>query len=315
VSLILEAPDSIPKKRTPSFRFHLEYTLKCGQIFRWQKNSGGYVGFVDGFPLYLSQQDTKFTIFPQGDFEAKIGWFLRLDDPLESIVQEWEGDPVLSEAARIFEGLRLTRQNPWICLAGFVLSIVSNIPKIESSLEKIARHAGEPVQFMNQTLYHFPKPEHIARMRESTLRRFGIGFRAKYLRGCAKAIAEGFPLETLRSKPYEEAKAALMSLPGIGEKVADCILLYSLDHVEAFPVDVWMKRILEHFYFRGRQKSEKYLSEWGRDHFGKWAGYAQQYLYTYGRMKLDRQSPFRNLYSGSIASTNFSSNSRSAFSI
>lgn len=269
---------------TPSFPFHLEYTLKCGQIFGWRKINGGFAGSIENEPVYIEETDASTLLFIGSDSACeKAKQFFRFDDRLEEITASWQSDPILSEASRRFRGLRLLKQDPWQCTAGFILSIVSNIPKIETTLSKLVHHHKN----------RFPTPEEIARIPESTLRKFGMGFRARYLKATARKIADGFPLQTLAERPYPEAKQALMELPGIGEKVADCILLFGLGHLEAFPVDVWMKRIVETLYFKKRTKTEKYISEWGRNRFGRNAGYAQQYLYTYGRLLLDRQSLFR----------------------
>jgi N-glycosylase/DNA lyase len=267
---------------TPPSLFHLHYTLMCGQIFGWKKIAQGFAGLIDNRPLYLEQH--QHAIFCVGSHEKlHISRFFRWDDPLEEIKKTWENEPILVKAFYKYQGLRLIRQNPWDCLVGFILSSYSNIPKIKKNLENIAKYKKKSLNFMGTKLYSVPSPEEIASMREKTLRALGIGFRAPYLLECAKKIANGFPLETLKRLPFLEARKSLMELPGIGEKVADCILLFSLEHLEAFPVDVWIQRALEKFYFEGKSKSPKYLSEWGRERFGKYAGYAQQYLYMLAR--------------------------------
>lgn len=279
--------------------FHLHYTLKCGQVFGWKFFFGGYLGFPGDFPAHLVQEeDTLRVTATAGAFAAwggeGIARYFRWDDPLEGIALEWKGDPILQEAFRTFPGLRLIRQEPWPCMVSFLLSSCSNIPKIDSTLEKLSHHAGTPARLLGVHLAAVPNAKRIAGLREATLRRFGMGYRAPYLRASARKVARGFPLESLRALPYPEARKTLLTFPGIGEKVADCILLYGCDQLESFPVDVWMKRIVEHFYFRGWKKTPRYIADWGRERFGKHAGYAQQYLYTYGRWRLDPQSPFRN---------------------
>jgi len=246
--------------------------------------NGGFRGFIQNEPVYVEQSPHLLTLSPESAKDHAKRFF-RFDDPIDAITGRWRDDPFLSEAVRRFEGLRLIKQDPWMCTAGFILSSVSNIPKIESTLEKLMRYSG----------HRFPSPAQVAEFSEKTLREFGMGFRAKYLRAVAKEITNGFPLQKLQEVAYEDAKAALIKLPGIGEKVADCILLFGLGHLEAFPVDVWMQRIVDTYYLKGRKKTPKYVSAWGRNRFGPDAGYAQQYLYTYGRLLLDRQSPFREI--------------------
>lgn len=291
--MILETQDSLSQVPIPPSFLRLDYTLKCGQVFRWENLNGGYVGFVNFSPVYVRQEVNGFSLLGNADRLSKVTSYFRLDDPLDDITRAWKDDRILSEAAKTFRGLRLIHQEAWSCLVGFVLSIMSNIPKIETGLGKLARHCGERVRFLGSLFYATPSPKALSSLREKTLRSFGIGFRAPYLKECAREVTRGFSLEELASLPYLEAKRALMELPGIGEKVADCILLHGLGHLEAFPVDVWMKRVLEHYYFKGEEKTERYLSEWGRNKFGPWAGYAELYLYTFGRWKLDPRSPFR----------------------
>lgn len=275
---------STPSYLTPPHPFHLDYTLTCGQIFGWKKIFFGYAGIIAGRPFFLKNQENLLTVTGDSGWgQGEIGKFFRWEDPLEEIAVRLSGDAPLSRAFSRYAGLRIIRQDPWSCLVGFILSMFSSIKKIELTLDKISRRAGNSIKFEGEPVPVIPPPETLASMRERTLRGLGMGFRAPYLRACAKRIAGGFPLEALRRLPYPDAKAAIMELPGVGEKVADCILLFSLDHMEAFPVDVWMQRIVSRYYFGGKEKTTRYISEWGRERFGPLAGYAQQYLYMMGR--------------------------------
>jgi len=303
---------STPYLMTPSSPFQLDYTLKCGQLFGVREAGTGYLVGIGQTPVYIAVFGHQLAIESPSISPPDVPHFFRFDDPVQSLISLWQNDPILTDALFTFRGLRLIRQDPWQCLAGFILSSVSNIPKIETTLERLALYSRSTLTFRDATIPRFPSPSELAKMRETTLRSFGMGFRARYLRAVAKELSTGFPLDLLRTVCYEEAKDALTALPGIGGKVADCILLFSLDHLEAFPVDVWMHRIIQTFYFKGHEKSIAYCSAWGRERFGPMAGYAQQYLYTYGRWKLDPQSPFRK---GSLAQallTNFPTKSRSA---
>lgn len=267
----------------PSLPFHLSHTLGCGQIFGWKRWKSGFIGFIGNSPVFLKQiGDTVVTYGDKATLE-KLAHFFRWDDDLEMILSAWGKDKLLTKAVKKFPGLRLIRQEPWPCLAGFILSIYSNIPKIETTRERLSQYFYAPIHFMGARLYPFPSPLQVAGLSEKTLRGFGMGFRARYLKACATRIAEDFALKSLERIPYAEARARLTQLLGVGEKVADCILLYGLGRLEAFPVDVWIQRTLQRYYFNGRRKTARYLADWGRQTFGAYAGYAQQYLYAFGR--------------------------------
>jgi N-glycosylase/DNA lyase len=210
--------------------------------------------------------------------------YFRLDDDLEAIHKELGVDPVMAQALESFRGLRLLRQEPWECLACFICSVDSNIPRIIGTVERLAQTFGEPIGAAQEIAYAFPTPQAVAEAGEAALRRLGLGFRAPYLWRTARMIAEGeVALAGLRSLPYAEAKRALVTLPGVGEKVADCVLAFSLDKLEAFPIDRWVRRALIEEYLGGHRWTDRALREWAQERFGVLGAYAQQYLFQWKR--------------------------------
>ena len=267
----------------------LRATLESGQVFRWHRDGEWYRGMVGHHAYTLCQVDgglmfrTSAPSIPGA--VTDLHDFLRLDDDLETICHEMAVEKPLADAVAQHLGLRLLRQDPWECLASFVCSSVSNIPRISKNLQSVAAAYGEPVELDGSRLYRFPEPKRLAEAGEGALLSLGLGFRAGYLAQIAVRIAEGrLPLMALRQAPYDEAKKALMGLPGVGDKVADCVLTFSLDKLEGFPIDRWVRRALEDWY--GHHQKARYgeLLSWAQDRWGQRAGYVQQYLFHHRRL-------------------------------
>lgn len=183
-----------------------------------------------------------------------------------------------------FPGLRLLNQEPWEVFVAYLVSQNSNIGKITRTLESLARLAGDRVDWRGRTWMRFPDPEQMARLSLEDLRSTGMGYRAPYVRDAAQLVASGrLRLDALRRLRYEKAKDRLLEIPGVGPKVADCILLYGLGHWEAFPTDVWIERAMRELYFR-RPVAYERVGEFARSHFGPHAGYAQHFLFHYRRV-------------------------------
>ena len=265
--------------------FDLAATLESGQVFRWRRvDSASYVGMVGRHPAMVSQVEDGLSYSCEKGTEEVVQRalcdYLRLEDDLQAVYREVSDDPRVAGAISRYRGLRLLRQEPWECLVSFVCSSVSNIPRISRTLEAVAQRYGRAVSLEGHTLYAFPTPEELACVRESDLRELGLGFRAKYVAEIAPTVATGrIYLNALRQASYREAKAELMSLPGIGGKVADCVLVFSLDKLEGFPVDRWVRRCLQEWYFQGGTISDAALLSWAQGRWGRHAGYVQQYLF------------------------------------
>lgn len=281
--------------------FSLHHTLSCGQTFRWEKHGEWWVGVAreTAFKIRQTNSTLEFKSSKEDSASEFIWNYFRLDDDLSQVYSKVAKDRYLNQAVKRFNGLRLVRQEPWECLISFVCATHANIPAIKQMISNLSRRFGDPIRFEDETFYAFPTPRSLARSTASELRLCKLGYRAENVLKTSKLVDAGdFDIETLKTTPYESAKAELMKLPGIGPKVADCVLLFSLDKLEAFPIDVWMKRIILQYYprhfdleFVAKIKEKKGLSpreyqtiyEFGRKYFGEYLGYAQEYLYHYKR--------------------------------
>jgi len=255
----------------------LDHTLGCGQVFRWKKERGLWKGVVDGRMAVLRQDGPGVRIVSGMDQERFRSYF-RLEDDLEGVYAELGGDPVLADYFKRYRGLRLIRQDPWECLASYVLATNANIPRIQGMIERVCRTFGEEMD----GFFAFPTPERLLD-RCQRAEGCGLGYRAKrFIELAGMAYREEFDLDAFRSMGYEECVRELVRLPGVGPKVADCVSVFSLEHLEAFPVDVRIRRAMAELY--GMKGSYRQVSRAARERFGRWAGYAQEYIYyAYGR--------------------------------
>ena len=287
-----------------------------------------YSGVLRGVLVLIRQhgQEIEFLSSPF-DPQAMIPTIrdhLRLDDDLKAIQAEITADPNVAVQVECYPGLRVLRQEPWECLIAYILSANSNIETIHRNMERLSNEFGEPLALPNPdspspatervafnspsplrvrvkgvedetiTRHTFPKPIDLAEAGETELRRLRLGFRAPYVHQAAIAVAEKrLDLDYLVAAPYLEAKAELMALKGIGDKIADCIALFSLEKMQAFPIDVWVRRALADWYFPNEKTpANRVLLEWAQSYFGRYAGYANQYLF-HGRRLRDRTTQWQ----------------------
>ncbi len=257
----------------------LDLTLSCGQAFRWTPEEGAWRGIVGRAEVLVPRDgaDGRLVIRATGDDPGARAWsnYFRLE---EDPVIHLEGASEL-RALPGFEpllGLRLLRQDPWETLASFICSAAANILKISRCVEGMASRFGETIPGSARSA--FPPPAALARARESELRSLGLGFRAPLLLATARRLDEE-PLvwSELRRAPIAEARAALQSLPGVGAKIADCVLLFGLDRLDAYPVDRWIRRATMEMAGR-RKASDRELDEWAL-RLGPGRGYLQQLLF------------------------------------
>ena len=222
--------------------------------------------------------------------------YLRTEELLAPILESFPKDRPMVAAMESCRGLRLLRQEPWECLASFLLSSTKQIPQIRQGIRHLSERYGEriPGPIGRGDVYAFPAARRLAEAPEGELRECRIGFRAKYLKAVAAAVAGGeVRLEAIGGLPLEEARASLEVLPGVGPKIADCVLLFAYGLPKAFPVDVWVMKALRELYFEGRQIRPDELRAFSRNHFGPNAGYAQQYLFHHIRQRAGRVSARR----------------------
>jgi N-glycosylase/DNA lyase len=281
--------------------FDLERTLRCGQLFRWEKRDDWWYGVVGEMVVKIRQIKDRlvFQTFPEKVDADFVENYFRLDDDLPHILSGISKDEHIRKAIQRFHGLRISRQEPWECLISYICATYKNIPAIKNMILNLSKKFGRKITFDSHSFYTFPKPSDLACTSLEEIRECKLGFRAESLLETSKIVYGGeFSLENLRKMSYEKAKHELLSLPGVGQKVADCVLLFSLDKLEAFPVDIWIRRAILNFYpehfgdsFVGRVSGKssitpseyKTISSFGRRYFGKYAGYAQEYLFLLSR--------------------------------
>lgn len=264
-------------------RYDLRRTLECGQVFRWAVRDGTAAGVFGDRVWTVRQEGLALRIAGSGtaaDLEA-LRHHLAVDAPLSNIEETLAADRVLRPILPRTSGIAVMRQDPWECLISYVISAFNNIPKIRLTVNVLSRRFGVP---LGGGHFSFPPPERLAEARLASLRACILGYRAPYVRQVARAVAGAtLDLAQLRALPYEEARGALLALPGVGEKVAECVLLFALEHGEAFPVDVWIHRAVQMLYLRGRHATPRVIRAWARGRFGSLAGYANQHLFLAAR--------------------------------
>jgi N-glycosylase/DNA lyase len=279
--------------------FSLDFTLCCGQAFRWDKQGDWWYGVVRDKVFKIRQIGS--TLEFANASTSFVENYFGLNHDLAAIFEGIGRDEHVRQALNEFRGLRILLQDPWECLISYICATYKNIPAIKQMLTKLSKRFGEKTSFEKNVLYTFPTPKTLAKATNAELARCGLGYRVKYVAETAKMVHEGdFDFEDLKKMPYEEAREALLVFPGVGLKVADCVLLFSLSRLEAFPVDVWVKRIiLKHYANQFPMEFVRKISErksvssaeyeklnlFGRRYFGKYAGYAQEYLYHYERSR------------------------------
>ena len=274
----------------PSTPFNLDSTLCCGQTFRWDKKDSWWYG-VAGEKVLRIRQDGNTLEFENANADFVKSYF-RLHDDLPMIFSHISSDNHIKTAIKEFRGLRILRQDPWECLISYICATYKNIVAIRQMLLNLSEKLGEEIHFDGCGFYKFPAPAELAKATVKELASCGLGYRARNVSETAKAVyGDNFDFERLKRSDYETARAELLNFSGVGPKVADCVLLFSLEKLEAFPVDVWMRRVIlrhyaEHFPrgFINRISDEKSLSDseyvrlnlFGRRYFGEYAGYAQE---------------------------------------
>src|SRR3989338_6011622 len=260
--------------------FNLKHTLESGQVFRFEE--------VDGY-YYINAQHKLFKVkqlgnklFYDGASQKFINSYFNLNQDLKPILRKIVTDKHMHKATTKYSGLRLINQDPWECLIAFLCSSASNIPKIKQNLDLLSKHFGQKIFLDHIRSFTFPRCGALNNLEK--IKASKTGFRANYIHQANFIITEEF-LESLKLLPYAEAKEQLMKLNGIGSKVADCVLLFSLGFTEAFPVDTWMTKAMRQLYLPDQKNvKEQDMIQFAQNTWGKNAGYAQQYLYHYSRM-------------------------------
>lgn len=274
------------------FTIDVDNSINSGQVFLWQKSEENWYG-IDGQNILKINQRGKIKSISN----IKTNFFRKNDD-VENIIKSISKDETIKKAVKEYEGLRIFNQDPFQCMISFIISSNSNIQKIKSSLEKISRKFGKKMAIEDQEFFLFPKPEKIAKASISEIKTCGVGYRAPFIKEAAKMVTEKkINFEYLKNSDYDETKRNLRLIPGIGNKVADCIMLFSLNKLDAFPLDTWMIKILEKYYSKEFQietktiteKQYEILHEKIVDYFGPYCGFAQQFLFKMERENYEKK--------------------------
>ena len=271
--------------------FNLGLTLSSGQVFHWATSDGcHWHGMLGKHFYHLHQPKASFlrvhTTASPSLGRQDLSHYFGLDQSLQRILKSFPKDPLMREATHAYKGLRLLRQDPWVTLASFILSSTKQILQIRQTVQEISCRFGSPhaMQTHHSAACAFPDPAQLVQAGESRLRACRMGYRAKYLYQTACLIQEGqIQLDSLRTCSLEEAREVLMQCPGVGPKIAECVLLFGYGFQEAFPMDVWIRRILEDYYLPGPKSSVAQVQAFVADYFGPHSGYAQQYLFDHVR--------------------------------
>lgn len=271
----------------PDQPFDLDATLACGQVFRWDRAADGWwYGVVGNRVLKIRQDGDRLSY--AGVPASFIRNYFSLDTDLGAILAAIDTDPFIHACIMKNCGLRLVRQPPWECTVSYICSTNSNIPTIRRRIASIAGKFGEAVEFEEKTCYTFPEPSSILCEGHDGLTECRLGYRQPYVFGTSCSVTDAKKwAKMIRRLPYEDARKELMKLHGVGPKAADCILLFAFQKYEAFPVDVWIRRIVQQHYLpdlrmdsplTGREYNA--IRRFARQHFGEYCGYAQEYLYA-----------------------------------
>ncbi|MCZ7393580.1 MAG: DNA glycosylase [Candidatus Methanoperedens sp.] len=260
--------------------FNLDHTLSCGQVFRWEKNDW-WTGVVSGEIVRAKQEGDELIIdSPLG--EKFIRDYFRLDDDMDRIYASVNRDEKIALLIKKYRGLRLIRQDPWECLVSYICSSNNTIRNIKNSIRRMCECFGREI---GRGYYSFPAPEVLAGLELCDMEECRLGFRAPRVMKIASMIANHeFDLHGIKELTYLEGQEELLKIEGVGDKIADCVLLFAFGKLESFPVDTHIEQIMDRFYgehFKNAKKSKKReaIAEFARDYFGKYCGYAQEYLY------------------------------------
>ncbi len=274
--------------------YDLDLTLDCGQAFNWRQHGDAWRGVVSGRWVELASRPGEIiarTVESQRDW-LWLEEYLQLRVDLAEVFAEFPpDDPYLEQAIKTCRGMRLLKQDHWECLASFILSSTKQIVQIQQITNLLRSRYGERVKLPDGygDAFTFPQPEKIMSLTEIDLRACKMGFRAPYLLDAARKVTNGeVDLKRIAKLPLADAQAELMKINGVGEKIAECVLLYGYGFSKAFPVDVWVARALSEFYFKGRKVALPRLRRFAAKHFGCQAGYAQQYLFQHIRLREKR---------------------------
>ena len=266
--------------------FNLQHIFECGQCFRWEKEeNGSYTGVVYGRVINIRNDGETIILSNTNMQDFHVIWksYFDLERDYRAIQACLSKDESMKKAVAFGWGIRILNQDVWECLVSFIISSNNIIPRIQKIIKSLSEKYGQPILFNGKTYYSFPRPEDVYQKNLEELAFCKSGYRCKYILDAARKIVEGnINIEALTALSTFEAREELMKIKGVGPKVADCVLLFSLQKYDVFPTDVWIRRIVAYLYF-GHSITIKDVQKFAIERFGSLGGFAQQYLFYYAR--------------------------------
>lgn len=267
--------------------FEPKHIFECGQCFRWDKEAdGSYTGVFYEKILNVRKDgaDIVFSNTSLNDFNGIWIDYFDLNKDYSEIKSKLSIDPILKEAIEFGHGIRILNQDVWEILISFIMSARNSIPMIKKSINMLSERYGEYIsEYNGKKYYSFPEANVLDKLSLEEVQDCKTSFRAKYIISAATIVSSGeADIYRIKNLSTEDARKELMRFSGVGPKVSDCIMLFSMNKSDAFPIDVWIKRVMEHFYFK-KDTSLREIQEYAQDKFGEYAGYAQQCLFYYAR--------------------------------
>lgn len=271
--------------------FKVKDIFECGQCFRWNEEpDGSYTGIFGHNVLNVKEEkDIVIIGICNGDIEDICKNYFDLDRNYEEIKETLSLiDDNMKESIKYGEGIRILNQDLWEMIISFIISANNNIPRIKGIIERMSAKYGQEIKFRGTSYYTFPTIDELSQASVKDLKDLGLGFRDRYVYETTKKIKEGkINLENLKQESTNEVRKQLLTLTGVGPKVADCIMLFStLKRFDVFPVDVWVRRVMNDLYIHNEDETKvnkKQIQEIARDKFGALEGIAQQYLFYWKR--------------------------------
>src|SRR5437867_530384 len=286
-------------REIPAADFDLAMTLDSGQVFHWEKVDGGFIGTIGQRAIYVEQAGEILRVSHSP--EELVRNYFALDHSLAEVCASFPDDLIMNAARSFCRGLRIIRQPKWECLATFICSSMKQVAHIRQISAALRTRFGDRRKIGDHVVYTFPAARSIARASETELRECKLGYRAKNLRATAQRIRSGeFDLEEWSSLSDGDLRKNLCELAGVGAKIANCVMLFAYERPRAFPVDVWIERVLRQHYLPRRKKmTARQLCEFSETYFGEHGGYAQQYLFHHARVaksliSRDSSTPLRS---------------------
>ncbi|MCY6355841.1 DNA-3-methyladenine glycosylase family protein [Clostridium sp. ZS2-4] len=266
--------------------FELSHVFDCGQCFRWKRQeNGNYIGVAFGKVIEVEKRNNDIILYNTNEEEFKNIWcnYFDLYRDYDAIKEILSKDELLKKSVEFGWGIRLLQQQPFEIIISFIISANNRIPMIKKALNNMAEKWGKSIIYNDETYYTFPSIDDLKNCTIDEIKECGTGFRAQYIKNTIDGILKGdIDINYIKSLDDDMCHNELQKLSGVGPKVGDCIMLFSMNKYSAFPVDVWVKRAMQHFYL-APDVSLKKIRVFGREKFGQLSGFAQQYLFYYAR--------------------------------